>query len=122
MNEHLKPKWWRLYIIFPIALVLLAGEAQLALPGWGHKIAQIGIVLFIMGLMGLWLTLNAYALTLAEASDEMLGTIKNAHLRTQMTDAIQQLQAEQSETDATRFDVMRLPSFSRGHTRAGRNN
>ncbi len=57
-----KPRWWRLYATFPLAMVLLVLEHWLPLSTSGHQAVQIGIVLVTFGLMYLWLRANAGAL------------------------------------------------------------
>ncbi len=57
-----KPKWWRLYSTFPLALVLLVLEHRLPLSPGEHQAVQIGIVLVTFGLIYLWLRANTVTL------------------------------------------------------------
>lgn len=69
MNNYPKPNWWTLFALLPLLVVLFAGESQLALPTLGHQIAQIGIVLAFVGLLGIWTMANAVALAYDDAPD-----------------------------------------------------
>ncbi|TMC50338.1 MAG: hypothetical protein E6J26_09940 [Chloroflexi bacterium] len=70
MNAQPKPKWWRLYAIVPLMLAMLVLEAQFAMPAWAHQLAQIGIVLFALVLIGLWCLSNLHELVVDEQADE----------------------------------------------------
>src|SRR5207302_9921740 len=70
MNTPAKPKWWRLYAIVPLMLVMLLLEAQFAMPAWAHQLVQIGIVLFALVLIGLWCLSNLHELVVEEEVDE----------------------------------------------------
>ena len=56
------PKWWQLYALFPLLILLLVLEHQLPISAGDHQAAQIGIILLIYGLIHLWLRANALAL------------------------------------------------------------
>ena len=62
-NKEQKPAWWILYLLIPgmIGLLMLAG--QLPLVSWEYQIVDVGIVLFVFGLMALWIHANQSALT-----------------------------------------------------------
>ena len=119
-NAYPKPKWWRLYAVLPLALALFVLESQLALPDVGHKLVQIGIVLFVVGLIGLWLTANARALELQDEYDVRFAALRDAQLRQQLAASIQSLQAERPDSASAR--VNRLPLASESLSREGRNN
>jgi hypothetical protein len=69
------PKWWQLYLTFPLLLVLFAVEHRLNISTRGHQAVQIGIILLIYGLVHLWLKANAKALSGMDQS-EADGTIR----------------------------------------------
>jgi hypothetical protein len=60
------PKWWQLYLLLPLAVVLFVLERGLPFPTSGHQVVQIGIVLVIFGLVYFWLRANSAALTETE--------------------------------------------------------
>jgi hypothetical protein len=57
-----KPAWWMLYAVVPVmgGLLVLEFRAPLS-PGW-HKAVQIGIILFVYGLVWVWLRANDSAM------------------------------------------------------------
>jgi hypothetical protein len=62
MHKHRRPAWWLLYALVPLLAVLCVVEHRIPLsPGW-HTDVQVGIVLFIYGLVGLWQRANALRL------------------------------------------------------------
>jgi hypothetical protein len=54
-----RPAWWLLYTLGPMMGGLLLVESHAPLPPSGHTAVQAGIVLFIYGLVWLWLWANA---------------------------------------------------------------
>ena len=57
-----KPAWWLLYALVPVMGALLVVESRALLsPGW-HKGAQVGIILFVYGLVWVWIWANDLAL------------------------------------------------------------
>lgn len=62
MSKPRRPAWWRLYALVPLmgGLLMLESYAPLS-PGW-HECVQIGIVLFVFGLVWVWVRANAVAL------------------------------------------------------------
>jgi hypothetical protein len=56
------PKWWQLYALFPLLVLLLVLEQQLPISAGEHQAVQIGIILLIYGLIHLWLRANAVVL------------------------------------------------------------
>jgi len=62
-TNHARPKWWQLYLILPLFIALFAIDTRLELSTRGHQIIQIGAVLFIYGLVHVWLKANARALS-----------------------------------------------------------
>ncbi len=62
MQNNTRPKWRLLNLIVVLAFGLLALDARVHLSQIGHEAAEIGIVLVIFGLIGLWLHANAEAI------------------------------------------------------------
>ncbi len=62
-SSHLHPKWWQLYLLFPLIIALFSFDFRLKLSPRGHQVVQIGILLVIYGLVHLWLRANAKALS-----------------------------------------------------------
>ena len=56
-----KPGWWMLYALVPLMGGLLVLEHGASLSPRGHQYAQVGIVLFIYGLVWLWASARALA-------------------------------------------------------------
>ncbi len=61
-NNNTRPKWRFLNLIVALAVGLLALDAHAHLSQLGHEAAEIGIVLVVFGLIGLWLHSNAEAI------------------------------------------------------------
>jgi hypothetical protein len=57
------PKWWQLYLAFPLLVALFAIDTRLKLSTRGHQAVQIGTVLLVYGLVHLWLKANATVLS-----------------------------------------------------------
>lgn len=57
------PKWWQLYLTFPLLIALFAMDNRLKISAHGHVAVQIGIILLVYGLSHLWLKANALALS-----------------------------------------------------------
>jgi hypothetical protein len=62
-SQDLRPKWWQLYLTFPLLIALFVVENQLKISARGHQAVQIGILLIIYGLVHLWLKANSSALS-----------------------------------------------------------
>jgi hypothetical protein len=62
-SQHIRPKWWQVYLTFPLLIVLFMADNHLKLSERGHQAVQIGIVLLVYGLVHLWLKANAKALS-----------------------------------------------------------
>jgi hypothetical protein len=62
-TSDIRPKWWQLYLIFPLLISLLMIDANLQISIRGHGLVQIGIILLIYGLMYMWVNGNAAALS-----------------------------------------------------------
>ena len=62
-TNYARPKWWQLYLTFPLLIALFALDNRLKITTRGHQAVQIGIVLIVFGLVHLWLKANATALS-----------------------------------------------------------
>jgi hypothetical protein len=58
-----RPKWWQLYLTFPLLIALFVFDHRLIISQHGHQAVQIGILLVVFGLIHLWLKANAMALS-----------------------------------------------------------
>lgn len=63
MLSNIRPKWWQLYLTFPLLIALFVLDHLLKISARGHQAVQIGILLFFYGLIHLWLKANASALS-----------------------------------------------------------
>jgi hypothetical protein len=61
--SNIRPKWWQLYLTFPLLIVLFVLDARLKISARGHQVVQISIVLLVFGLIHVWLRANAAALS-----------------------------------------------------------
>ncbi len=62
-NVSPKPKWWQLYLTFPLLVGLFLLDMHLRLSTAGHEIVQLGSLFFEFGLVQAWLKANAGALS-----------------------------------------------------------
>jgi len=62
-SSNKNPKWWQLYLVFPLCLALFAVDNRLKISTRGHQAVQLGIIVIIFGLTQLWLKANAGALS-----------------------------------------------------------
>lgn len=69
------PKWWQVYLTFPLLIALFVLDARLKISTRGHQAVQIGIVLLIYGLIHLWLKANTTALSRIDR-EQNYGSIK----------------------------------------------
>lgn len=60
-KQH-QSSWFVLYILVVVMLVALVLEGRDGLPAWANEVVGIGIVLFVFGVIALWVHLNAAAL------------------------------------------------------------
>lgn len=58
-----RPKWWQVYLTFPLLIALFMLDHSLKLSERGHEAVQIGILLLVYGLIHLWLKANEAALS-----------------------------------------------------------
>jgi hypothetical protein len=61
-SSNNSPKWWQLYLTFPILIALFVMDHRLKISTPGHQAVQIGIILLVFGCIHLWLKANRSAL------------------------------------------------------------
>jgi len=62
-TNNFRPKWWQVYLTFPLLVALFMLDHSLKLSERGHVVAQIGILVFVYWLIRLWLKTNSAALS-----------------------------------------------------------
>jgi|SRR6266498_2664175 hypothetical protein len=62
-SSNVRPKWWQLYLLFPLLIALFMFDFHLKISTRGHQAVQIGILLLVYGLVHLWLKANSTALS-----------------------------------------------------------
>ena len=62
-SSNTRPKWGQLYLSFPLLIVLFVVENRLKISTREHQVVQFGIILFVYGLILLWLKANSAALS-----------------------------------------------------------
>lgn len=60
-NNH--PKWWQIYLTFPLLIALFVLDHRLETSTRGHEVVQIGIILLVYGLIYGWLKANSRAIS-----------------------------------------------------------
>jgi len=63
MSQDTRPKWWQVYLTFPLLIALFILDHRLKLSERGHVAVQISILVFVYGLIHLWLKANSTALS-----------------------------------------------------------
>jgi hypothetical protein len=63
MYQDIHPKWWQVYLAFPLLIVLFLLDSRLKLSVREHEAVQIGILLLVYGLIHLWLKANEVAMS-----------------------------------------------------------
>ncbi len=63
MYSQTRPRWWQLYLTFPLLIVLFIADSRLKFSTRGHQVVQIGIVLFVYWIIRKWLKANERALS-----------------------------------------------------------
>jgi hypothetical protein len=61
-SSNTKPRWWQLYLTFPLLIALFILDGRFRISTRGHQAVQIGVVLLVYGLVHLWLKANRRAL------------------------------------------------------------
>ncbi len=62
-SNYVRPKWWQLYLTFPLLIGLFTVDSRLKISTRGHQAVQIVIVLIVLEFVRLWLKANAKALS-----------------------------------------------------------
>jgi hypothetical protein len=62
-TNYSRPKWWQLYLTFPLLIGLFLLDSRLKLSAHGHQMVQLGILVLVYGLIYLWLKANSFALS-----------------------------------------------------------
>jgi len=71
MHLHdIRPKWWLLYLTFPLLIGLFVADAQLTISTLGHQAVQIGSVLLVYGLIHWWLKVNRSAVSRMDMNEQ----------------------------------------------------
>jgi hypothetical protein len=70
-----RPKWWQLYLTFPLLIVLFIADSRLKVSSRGHQVVQIAIVMLVFGLIHLWIRANSSALSRMD-QEEYSGRIR----------------------------------------------
>jgi hypothetical protein len=91
------PKWWQLYLVFPLLIALFAVDTQLQLSTIGHQAIQIGAVLLIYRLVHAWLKANARTLSAMD--------------RTQLNGKIRVIEIQPYQLPMTNNDHRTRPMF-----------
>jgi hypothetical protein len=63
LSQEKKPKWWQLYLTFPLLITLFVMDNRLKISSRGHQIFQIGIVLLVYACVHSWLKANSKVLS-----------------------------------------------------------
>jgi hypothetical protein len=74
-SKNIQPKWWQLYLIFPLLMVLFAVDNRLKISTEEHQAVQIGIIVIVFGLVHLWLKANSSALSKMDQA-QYRGTVR----------------------------------------------
>jgi hypothetical protein len=61
-TNNIHPKWWQVYLTFPLLIALFMLDHNLKLSERGHVVVQIGILMFVYWLIRLWLKANSATL------------------------------------------------------------
>ncbi len=62
-TKNARPKWWQVYLTFPLLIALFVLDSRLKLTVHEHEGVQIASVLLIYGLIHIWIKANSRALT-----------------------------------------------------------
>lgn len=62
-STNLRPRWWQLYLSFPLLIALFVVDNGIKLSTRGHEAVQIIILLLVYGFIHIWLRANARALS-----------------------------------------------------------
>jgi hypothetical protein len=59
--SKISPKWWQLYLTFPLLLALFVMDSRLKISVRGHQAVQLGTILLVYGLIHWWMKANRSA-------------------------------------------------------------
>ncbi len=62
-SSNSRPKWWLLYLTFPLLIALFALDHRLKTSTSEHEAIQIGIIVLVYGLIYWWLKANSRAIS-----------------------------------------------------------
>ena len=62
-SQGAHPRWWQLYLTFPLLIALFALDHRLQISTRGHEVVQIGIILLVYSLIYWWLKANSVAVS-----------------------------------------------------------
>ncbi len=62
-SSNARPKWWQVYLTFPLLAGLFAVDSRLKISTRAHQAVQIEIILLVYGLIHVWLKANTGALS-----------------------------------------------------------
>lgn len=62
-SSNRRPRWWQLYLTFPVLILLFIFEHQLKISAREHEAIQIGIILLVYGLIYWWIKANSRAIS-----------------------------------------------------------
>ncbi len=64
-----KPNWWMLYALIPSMPILLVIEGRIPESALEHRLMEFGIVVFVFGLVALWVHANESVLIEEEVAN-----------------------------------------------------
>jgi hypothetical protein len=70
-----RPNWWMLYALIPAMPILFLIEGRIPESALEHRLMEFGIVLFVFGLIALWVHANESALIEEEMTDVKWSTV-----------------------------------------------
>jgi hypothetical protein len=62
-SSYARPKWWLLYLSFPLLILLFAFDHGLKISMQGHEAVQFAIILLVYALIYWWLKANSKAIS-----------------------------------------------------------
>ncbi|SRR6266498_1528378 len=63
LPSNKNPKWWQIYLTFPLLIALFLLDHRLKISTRGHEAVQIGIILLVYGLISWWIKANSRAIS-----------------------------------------------------------
>ncbi len=63
LPSNKNPKWWQIYLTFPLLIALFLLDHRLKISTRGHEAVQLGIILFVYGLIYGWIKANSRAIS-----------------------------------------------------------